>query len=524
MKFFGKGEQTARRKDAVLTRTEKQKSRSQVEEFIRTDRIWSYPEIDADLKEEAALVYTGPDLLSVLTALVESAIARGSRAPVLLPRTIAGMLLASYDELSGCDVERLPPSALTTARLLAHVVSLPVRLDPRVAVAVARRAVQVLLNRGSVAPPAMEAGAEPDESLSGETDSGESAPDEELCVECGASCAAGTSHRCGGPGAAVDTAAEAARVDVQPTAQGPSTAAQPSGAPEAPVVEEPSCYFPTGELIQVDGSELEKLADWTPPPFELLEPRGRYLVPPRVWDELNAQYGPQPEPLATLEQVVPTKAPDSSVSDPALHYPFDVPFGAGSPDSYEAPPVEPAPPLVEEEPPPAPKHGRVARSALAEKTHRILLLDYTKKRVTSVAEPAQPLPRDHVERTVIAYARMKENLRFFFEESIGKDGHFDCLSAGTIVEVLEPNERDQRDQDQQKRRDVTEKRPPRQLVVIWWRGAVSLVWGSEVERATEDEYKKYIEEARDDEAGRQAGSEGARSVGDAGCAPRPAGQ
>jgi hypothetical protein len=181
------------------------------------------------------------------------------------------------------------------------------------------------------------------------------------------------------------------------------------------------------------------------------------------------------------------------------------------------------PPLVEEEPPSASKHERVEPAAPLKKVRRVLVLDYTKKRVASVAEPAQPLPREHVERKVIAYARMKESLRFFFGGGIGKDGHFDCLSAGTVVEVLEPNERDQRDQDQQKRRDVTEKRPPRQLVVVRWWGGVSLVWGGEVERATEDEYNRYIKETRFDEAGRQAGSEGTRSVGDAGCASSSAG-
>jgi hypothetical protein len=398
VRSLGKSDTTKRRSDSAQTKTEKRKVRGQVEDFIESGRVRSYPEIEADLKEEAALTYGGAEPLSVLTALVESAIHKGTRPPVLLATTIAGMLLRSYDERFGCDVERLPAAALTTARVLAHVVALPARLEPRVAVAIARRAVQVLLNRGSLPPPAP-SGPEPDESPppdGPEPERESEEPDEDLCVECGASYPRGASHRCASenePSATAEAAPEAVVSHIEPSAT-------PEPAADA----------------AVSHSEAAALA-----PFEQAPP-----------DPKLPAVGAPPEPAK-----------------------------------------EPAPPRHE-----------------------------------------------HVPRKVIGYARTRVDHKFFFEEGIGKDGHFEVLAAGAVVEVLEPNERDRADQDYQKRRDANEKRAPRQLVVVRWWGGVSLLWGADVERASEQAYKDYTAEAARHEAARQD-QDGDRSAGRPQGAPGP---
>jgi len=77
-----------------------------------------------------------------------------------------------------------------------------------------------------------------------------------------------------------------------------------------------------------------------------------------------------------------------------------------------------------------------------------------------------------VERVVIGYARVKEDKMF-----ARPDREYEVLSAGTVFEVLKPDQRDEQDLERQARMDH------RQLVVLRWKKRAILLFGTDVERA-----------------------------------------
>ncbi len=371
IRSYNKESKVSARRDVLSTKSEKEKAKSHIEEFVRTDRIRSYPSIETDEKEDAQTVCSGPSSLVVLEALIDGALSRGLRRPALSAHMIATMLLGSYDESGGCVLQKLGGAQLTVARVLAHVASLPVRLEPRVAISIARRATQMLLNRPATTtiPPSSlkpEDGPVPLEEELGVPESEEqTVPDEEVCVECGATYAAGHGHRC--------------------------------AADDRPSVSVGSCV------------ECDKQAP-------LVEQAGALTSEPDGGPRANG------EAAALAVECDAQQAAD--------------------------------------EKPVAPSGGKTLR-------------------------------HEKVERTVVGYARVRADQKFFFSEGIGKPGYFDFLKAGSMVEVLAPDERDLNDQQYQRQRDVNHKLPPRQLVVVRWWGGISLLWGSDVERVTVEQYRTY---------------------------------
>jgi hypothetical protein len=75
------------------------------------------------------------------------------------------------------------------------------------------------------------------------------------------------------------------------------------------------------------------------------------------------------------------------------------------------------------------------------------------------------------ERVVVGYARVK--LDKWFSKP---DREYECLRQGTVLEVLEPDMRDQQDMERQVKMDR------RQLVVLRWQKRAILLFGSDIER------------------------------------------
>lgn len=84
-----------------------------------------------------------------------------------------------------------------------------------------------------------------------------------------------------------------------------------------------------------------------------------------------------------------------------------------------------------------------------------------------------------VERVVIGYARVKEDKMF-----ARPDREYETLRAGTVLEVLQPDQRDQQDVERQARMDH------RQLVVLRWKKRAILLFGADVERAERSDWER----------------------------------
>jgi hypothetical protein len=218
--------------------------------------------------------------------------------------------------------------------------------------------------------------------------------------------------------------------------------------------------FPVGEHLNMPTDPVQALLDRPVPQFEARPP---YFATPREYDALRA---------AGL---------------------VDLP-----PEPDEPPPAPAAPPDLSSVPPDPPPRAQRQRSAPGNDFWdgaRILVIDFTGKHVRPVTAPVERQHHEHVERKVIGWARTRTPLVFHVEEGIGKDGHSERMEAGTLIEVLKPDGRDERDKEYRKTIDQKEKREPRQQVVIRWWGGISLVWGSEIEAVNEDVYKEGRTEA-----------------------------
>ena len=77
------------------------------------------------------------------------------------------------------------------------------------------------------------------------------------------------------------------------------------------------------------------------------------------------------------------------------------------------------------------------------------------------------------ERRVIGKARLRNDMEFVKR---GSSMEYEKIEAGTILEVLEPNELDRRDQEHQAKLDG------KQLVVVRMNGRAVLVYGTQLER------------------------------------------
>lgn len=85
-----------------------------------------------------------------------------------------------------------------------------------------------------------------------------------------------------------------------------------------------------------------------------------------------------------------------------------------------------------------------------------------------------------VERVVIGYARVKVDKSFS-----RPDREYDVLSAGTVLEVLRPDQRDEQDFERQAKMDH------RQLVVLRWKRRAILLFGTDIERAERSDWERH---------------------------------
>lgn len=85
---------------------------------------------------------------------------------------------------------------------------------------------------------------------------------------------------------------------------------------------------------------------------------------------------------------------------------------------------------------------------------------------------AESAPIEREERVVIGRARVRTRQRF--KGGLGQE--VEWLEAGSVLEVLRPDRRDQADIDRQVRMDK------RQLVALRWQNRVVLLYASDVER------------------------------------------
>jgi hypothetical protein len=158
-----------------------------VERFIAGKEIDNFPTNEEDLAEEAAEPEPEPTIWLALTKQLERAFVKSVTPPLQTASFFASMLLKSRDPKFERDVLVLPAEAIRPDRILAHVLSIPIKLEPRVALAVARRTCLILWNqdkwvsKGTVASaPAPVAASEP----TGVSDAAEPG-DEEMCMDCG---------------------------------------------------------------------------------------------------------------------------------------------------------------------------------------------------------------------------------------------------------------------------------------------------------------------------------------------------
>jgi hypothetical protein len=172
-----------------------------IEEFVTKGELAKFPVEPEDLADENRERGASSTLWLLLTEEVERAFRHSARPPPVTASFFANLLLTSHDAQHGCDVVNLPATAMEPARILAHVLSAPVRLDPRVAASVARRTSLCLLNRARwVGGP--EAEAARGAGLVTEPDADERPREplpRDMCMDCGVEYVAGAEHRCAVP-------------------------------------------------------------------------------------------------------------------------------------------------------------------------------------------------------------------------------------------------------------------------------------------------------------------------------------
>jgi hypothetical protein len=101
-----------------------------------------------------------------------------------------------------------------------------------------------------------------------------------------------------------------------------------------------------------------------------------------------------------------------------------------------------------------------------------------------LAEPQGRGERQAAPRRVTGYAVTKVVMTFHMGS-----GTFEDLAEGTVVELMEPSARDQKDLDHWERAN-------RQHVVVRWRGGIALVLGKDIQRTdalawrTQEEQRK----------------------------------
>jgi hypothetical protein len=164
-----------------------------VERFIAGKEIDSFPVSETDIAEESIEPAPEPTIWMALTKQIESAFSKSVTPPSQTASFFASMLLKSRDQKYERDVLVLPQEAIRPERILAHVQAIPIKLEPRVAISIARRTCLVLWNKdrwvvdpGLAKPPApaslsglVDALAAP-----GVSDAAEPG-DEEMCMDCG---------------------------------------------------------------------------------------------------------------------------------------------------------------------------------------------------------------------------------------------------------------------------------------------------------------------------------------------------
>lgn len=102
---------------------------------------------------------------------------------------------------------------------------------------------------------------------------------------------------------------------------------------------------------------------------------------------------------------------------------------------------------------------------------------------------AQAEQRAKVERKVIGYARVKQEKRF----GGGVNREYEVVQAGTILEVLAPDSRDETDQKFQERID-----PKKRWVVLRWQKRAVLLFAHDIERVERVEFERYWKEHTDE--------------------------
>lgn len=158
-----------------------------VERFIAGKEIDNFPTAEEDLAEEAAEPESEPTIWLALTKQIGRAFVRSATPPSQTASFFASMLLKSRDPKFERDVLVLPAEAIRPDRILAHVQSMPIKLEPRVALAVARRTCLILWNqdkwvsKGAAASASAPVAAPEPTGVSDAAEPG----DEEMCMDCG---------------------------------------------------------------------------------------------------------------------------------------------------------------------------------------------------------------------------------------------------------------------------------------------------------------------------------------------------
>ena len=160
-----------------------------MEAFIAEGRVRSFPTLPADLADENSVLDLPSEPALALRVHVERAYARARRVPSVLASTLASWLLTQHDDAYGVDLVGLPSSAATPDRILAHLESMDLHLEPALAASIARRTSLVLLARRASEAVPVSLGAPP--VSDGCVD--------EMCFACGSTLTHGACARCASP-------------------------------------------------------------------------------------------------------------------------------------------------------------------------------------------------------------------------------------------------------------------------------------------------------------------------------------
>jgi hypothetical protein len=141
-------ESERRRRDLATSTVQIERGRqARIEQFVQDNEISAYPVDDADLKDEnREFDMEEASLFDCVRLQVERALERAETKPPVLAPTLASWLLKSIDVQSGALLANVPPERVTPARLLAHVATLGVWIEPKLAASIARRLSMVLMN------------------------------------------------------------------------------------------------------------------------------------------------------------------------------------------------------------------------------------------------------------------------------------------------------------------------------------------------------------------------------------------